>query len=112
MSSHFTNCDIANTVKILHRNSGTAVASRDYPTKRATLVFVSTLALSSTIERIRDYQRTAEYLRQLSKEASSPEAQSEFSRCAQMYDRLADESRQHAVRHAHERSLKSASGRG
>jgi len=44
--------------------------------------------------------------------AKTAETQSEFVHCAQMYERLADESRQHAVRRAHERTLVTSSGRG
>jgi len=46
--------------------------------------------LSSTIERATDYRRTAERLRRLSHYAKSEEAQKEFSRCARLYDRLAE----------------------
>jgi hypothetical protein len=46
---------------------------------------------SSDRQRAKEYRRTAEHLRDLSKNAKSSETQEEFSRFARMYERLARE---------------------
>ena len=46
--------------------------------------------MPSSIERATDYRRRADHLRKLSHVAKSEVAQQEFSRCARLYDRLAD----------------------